>query len=63
MEITRSVLDRIDKVETRIKAYITLDPETALKMAAEADEKLASGHCGSLTGIPIAVKDNMCVQG
>ncbi len=63
VEITRSVLDRIDKVETRIKAYITLDPETALKMASKADDKLASGDGGSLTGIPIAVKDNMCIRG
>jgi aspartyl-tRNA(Asn)/glutamyl-tRNA(Gln) amidotransferase subunit A len=62
VEITRSVLDRIDKVESRIKAYITLDPETALKMAVRADDKLASGNGGSLTGIPIAVKDNMCVR-
>ncbi len=63
VEITRSVLDRIDKVESRIKAYITMDPETALKMALKADEKLAAGEAGSLTGIPIAVKDNMCVKG
>ncbi len=62
VEITRSVLDRIDKVESRIKAYITLDPETALKMAVRADDELASGNGGSLTGIPIAVKDNMCVR-
>jgi aspartyl-tRNA(Asn)/glutamyl-tRNA(Gln) amidotransferase subunit A len=63
VEITRSVLDRIDAVEAKINAYITVDPDAALKMAEEADAKLASGDGRSLTGIPIAVKDNMCVRG
>ena len=63
VEITRSVLDRIDAVEGKINAYITVDPDAALKMAEEADAKLASGDGRSLTGIPIAVKDNMCVRG
>ncbi len=63
VEITRSVLDRIDAVEAKTNSYITVDPEAALQMAAEADAKLASGLGRTLTGIPIAVKDNMCVRG
>ena len=63
MEITRSVLDRIDAVEAKTNSYITVDQEAALQMAAEADAKLASGLGRTLTGIPIAVKDNMCVRG
>ena len=63
VEITRSVLDRIDAVEAKTNSYITVDPEMALQMATEADAKLASGLGGILTGIPIAVKDNMCVRG
>ncbi len=63
VEITRSVLDRIDAVEAKTNSYITVHPEAALQMAAEADAKLASGAGRSLTGIPIAVKDNMCVRG
>jgi len=63
VEITRSVLDRIDAVEAKINSYITVDPEAALQMAAKADAKLASGLGRRLTGIPIAVKDNMCVRG
>ena len=43
VEITRSVLDRIDAVEAKTNSYITLDPEAALQMAAQADAKLASG--------------------
>lgn len=63
VEITRSVLDRIDAVEAKINSYISVDPPAALQMAAKADAKLASGTGRSLTGIPIAVKDNMCVSG
>ncbi len=63
VEITRSVLDRIDSVESKTNSYITVDPETALKMALAADNRLEIGAGRSLTGIPIAVKDNMCVTG
>lgn len=63
VEITRAVLDRIEKTEPKVKAYVTVDQEQALAMATEADRRLESGQAGPLTGIPIAVKDNMCVQG
>lgn len=63
VEITRAVLDRIEQVEKNVHAFVTVSPEEALKMAEEADRRLASGSAGPLTGIPIAVKDNMCVRG
>jgi aspartyl-tRNA(Asn)/glutamyl-tRNA(Gln) amidotransferase subunit A len=61
-EITRSVLERIDSIEAKVHSYVTIQPEAALDMAKEADRRLASGNAGPLTGIPIAVKDNMCVR-
>jgi len=63
MEITRSFLDRIEKVEEKVKAFITVTPELALEMAEEADRRISAGDLKPLTGIPIAVKDNMCVKG
>jgi len=63
VEITRAVLDRIAAVEERVHAFITVRPESALSMAAEADQRIAAGNQRPLTGIPIAVKDNMCVKG
>lgn len=63
VEITRSVLDRIHAVEDRVKAYISVTPELAMDMAQEADRRFAMDKAGPLTGIPIAVKDNMCVKG
>jgi aspartyl-tRNA(Asn)/glutamyl-tRNA(Gln) amidotransferase subunit A len=63
VEITRAALDRIQAVESTVHAFATLNAEGALKMAEEADRKLAAGEAGPLTGIPMAVKDNMCVKG
>ncbi len=62
-DITRSFLDRIEKVEDKVKAFITVTPELALEMAEEADRRISAGDLKPLTGIPMAVKDNMCVRG
>jgi aspartyl-tRNA(Asn)/glutamyl-tRNA(Gln) amidotransferase subunit A len=63
-EITESVFTRIDAVEEKTQVYITLNREQALKTAAATDEKVASGtETGSLAGIPIGIKDNICTDG
>ena len=47
-----------------VDAYISLSEESALRQAAAVDEKLAAGKTLSpLAGIPVAVKDNICIQG
>ncbi len=63
VEITKAFLGRIEALEAKVHAYITVAPELALDMAREADRKLANGQGRPLTGIPIAVKDNMCIKG
>jgi len=63
VELTRSVLDRIEAVEPRVNAFITLDREGALAQAAEADARRSKGEAGSLCGIPLAVKDVLCTKG
>jgi aspartyl-tRNA(Asn)/glutamyl-tRNA(Gln) amidotransferase subunit A len=63
VEITESVLQRIDSVDDRVHAYVTVARDTARAMAKAADEQLARGEGRTLTGIPIVVKDNMCVRG
>lgn len=64
VEIAESVYDRIDEVEDKVKSYITLTKEEALKKAKEVDEKLAKGEkIGPLAGIPVAIKDNMSTKG
>jgi aspartyl-tRNA(Asn)/glutamyl-tRNA(Gln) amidotransferase subunit A len=62
-EVAESVLTRIEKVEDRIHAYISLMPEQAMQQAAWADGRFQKGEAGPLTGIPLAIKDLICTQG
>lgn len=63
VELTRDVLQRIEKVEDRVKAYITLDPEGALMQAEAADKERKEGTGGLLCGIPLSIKDVLCTDG
>jgi len=63
VELTKDVLDRIQKVEDKVKAYITLDPEGALKQAEAADKQIKEGTGGALCGIPLSIKDVLCTEG
>lgn len=61
-EVVSSVYGRIDAVEEKIKAYVTLTRDEAYEMAAAADRDRASGGTGALMGVPMAIKDNMCTK-
>jgi len=63
VEVTRAVLDRIDRVEEKVAAYITIDRDQALLQAEAADRQLADGTGGALCGIPVSVKDVLCTKG
>lgn len=62
-DIVDSVYERIDAVEPRVRAYITLTREKANEMAAGAQKKIDNGISSPLLGIPFAIKDNMCTKG
>jgi aspartyl-tRNA(Asn)/glutamyl-tRNA(Gln) amidotransferase subunit A len=68
-ELTQACLDRIERLEPSVHAFITLTPEIALQMAAAADQRLAQARRSSaeglppLVGIPMAIKDVLCVAG
>jgi len=62
-ELTESVLARAGEVEPKVKAFITEMPEIALRMADEADRKIKTGDFGPLCGIPLAIKDVLCMEG
>ena len=64
LELTQSVLDRIDEVEGDVQAYLTITREEALAQAKAVDEKIAAGETiAFLEGIPRAIKDNICTKG
>ena len=51
------MLDRIDSVEPKVRAYITLTPDLAMRQAAEADVRLKHPDAPRLCGVPLALKD------
>src|SRR4051794_23713946 len=63
LELTRAVLARIDAVEPIVGAYTLVTPELAERQARAADERIARGEAGPLTGVPIALKDLLCTAG
>ena len=63
VELTQAVLDRIEDVEDRVKAFVTVTQDTALAQARDADARIAAGDAAALTGIPVQLKDNMCTRG
>jgi aspartyl-tRNA(Asn)/glutamyl-tRNA(Gln) amidotransferase subunit A len=63
VELTQAVLDRILALDNDVKAFLTLAPQVALEQAAEADERRAAGEEGLLLGVPLAIKDVICVEG
>lgn len=63
-ELTAAYLDRIEKLDPNIHAFINLTREQALASADKADKKLKMAKANNpLLGIPIAVKDVLAVQG
>jgi aspartyl-tRNA(Asn)/glutamyl-tRNA(Gln) amidotransferase subunit A len=62
VELTRAVLDRINAVEGKVDAFLTISEKTALVQAKAADQKIAGGDGGPLTGIPLAIKDVICTR-
>src|SRR5881628_2073993 len=64
VELTQALLDRIDRLDGRIGAFITVTREEALRSAREAEREIAAGrYRGPLHGIPFGVKDTHYTKG
>ncbi|MDY0302750.1 MAG: Asp-tRNA(Asn)/Glu-tRNA(Gln) amidotransferase subunit GatA [Candidatus Moranbacteria bacterium] len=62
-DLTRNYLSNIKEKDSVIGAFLTLNEEEALKKAQAVDEKIKKGEeIDLLAGIPMALKDNMCVK-
>ena len=63
LELTRACLERIERLDGTLNAFITVDEARALEDARRADARRAQGDAGPLTGIPLAHKDILCTRG
>src|SRR5262249_10465254 len=63
-EICRKALDQIERDNDRLNAYITISRESALKLAAAMDADIQDSIGQKpLAGVPVAIKDNLCIAG
>jgi aspartyl-tRNA(Asn)/glutamyl-tRNA(Gln) amidotransferase subunit A len=62
-ELTKHLLERIERFDADLNAFVTVTAEQALAQAAAADERIANGTASPVTGIPIAHKDIFCTSG
>ncbi len=64
VELTMSLIKRIERLEPTLNAFITRTPELALEQARKAEEEIQKGnYIGPLHGIPVALKDLLCTEG
>lgn len=64
LEATKAALNRIEALDSRLNCFITVDTEGALKRAETVQKQIHNGLLtGPLAGVPVAIKDNMCMQG
>ena len=63
VELTNAHLDAIERLDGRLNSFITRTPDQARAAAKAADEVLAKGEGGALTGIPLGIKDLFCTNG
>ena len=64
-EVALAFLERIEQHDAVIQGFVTVEPKSVLRQAEQLDERLRSGQqdIGFLTGIPLAIKDNINTEG
>jgi len=64
VELVRMYLERIDRWDDRLHAYVTVSREAAMQQAKEAEAAVTRGdRLGPLHGMPLAVKDQFLTEG
>jgi len=63
-DIIKAYVDRINEKENDVQAFLEIQEKEALEKAKKIQEKIENGEIkGNLAGVPIGIKDNMCVKG
>src|SRR3989344_1734030 len=64
LEMTQAFFNWIEKRDSEIEAYLSLNKDLAVRQAEQTDLKIAKNEPVSiLAGVPLAVKDNMLIEG
>ena len=63
VEVARTALERIERFDPVVRAFITVLRDDALRAAAQVDRDVAAGRSLPLAGVPLAVKDSFDVKG
>ncbi len=63
VDIANSVNAAVPAADRELHAYLSFTPELMLEQARRADERIAAGQTLPLAGVPVAIKDNMCLRG
>src|SRR5262245_62530045 len=64
VELTRAVLDRIERLDRRLGAYVLVHAERALEQARRAEQAVTAREpLGPLHGVPVSIKDNLWTAG
>jgi len=62
-EIAEAMIAQVAGVDGELGAYLTTTPELMREHAARVDARIAAGETLPLAGVPVAIKDNMCLRG
>jgi aspartyl-tRNA(Asn)/glutamyl-tRNA(Gln) amidotransferase subunit A len=62
-DVVEAALAKCDAVDEAVGAYLRVEYDLARAIAARVDERIAAGERLPLAGVPLAVKDNMCLTG
>ncbi len=64
VEVTRTMIERTERLEPTLGAYITCTPDSALEEADRAEQEILAGeYRGPLHGVPVAIKDQLWSKG
>ena len=61
-DLVTAHVERIERLDRQVKAFLRFTPELWEKQAEAADKRIKQGDTGALVGIPLAVKDVLCVR-
>ena len=62
-DVARYFIERIERLNPALNAFVQFDPEAVLAQAQGIDQRLAAGEQLPMAGVPISIKDNLWVQG